>query len=330
MTGYYGALSARAVTRFQEKYASEILVPVGLTKGTGFFGASSRAKLNALVATRAQNETVITITEEAIPDSALGQIAAPAQDPLLSRMPPKLSFTAESLGKSVALSWLSPNANSCTASGDWSGNKEVNGTEVVEPFQPSSYILTCKNTRGSLSRIIKVDVSRGAAGSAPTLEFTAASLGGGGVTLSWNAADAGSCTASGDWLGERQTAGWEDVFPVQNSTYTLTCLNTYGNVRRSVHVGATEKVFGSVPALTFTGAPGQGNEVVLRWSVPDASVCTASGGWSDDKSIEGQEAIPTTTGLEFTLKCTNEFGAAEKTIFVKVVATTVAATSTQP
>src|SRR3989344_6288543 len=53
VTGYYGALSARAVTRFQEKYASEILLPVGLAKGTGFFGASSRAKLNALVAARA-------------------------------------------------------------------------------------------------------------------------------------------------------------------------------------------------------------------------------------------------------------------------------------
>ncbi|MCK4520700.1 DUF2330 domain-containing protein [Candidatus Parcubacteria bacterium] len=44
-TGYFGSITQQAVIRFQEKYSSEILEPVGLIKGTGFVGSSTRAYL---------------------------------------------------------------------------------------------------------------------------------------------------------------------------------------------------------------------------------------------------------------------------------------------
>ncbi len=48
MTGTFDDQTAAAVTSFQEKYASTILAPYGLTNGTGYVGPSTRTKLNAL------------------------------------------------------------------------------------------------------------------------------------------------------------------------------------------------------------------------------------------------------------------------------------------
>lgn len=47
---YFGSLTKAAVVKWQDKYSAEVLAPVGLTKGTGYWGSASRAHYSTLVA----------------------------------------------------------------------------------------------------------------------------------------------------------------------------------------------------------------------------------------------------------------------------------------
>jgi len=49
VTGNFYSKTKTAVIKFQEKYSSEILKPLGLSKGTGYVGISTRTKINNLL-----------------------------------------------------------------------------------------------------------------------------------------------------------------------------------------------------------------------------------------------------------------------------------------
>jgi len=49
-TTYFGPITRAAAVKWQDAYAAEVLAPVGLSKGTGFWGPSSRSYYSSLVA----------------------------------------------------------------------------------------------------------------------------------------------------------------------------------------------------------------------------------------------------------------------------------------
>lgn len=63
-SSYFGTLTEAAVIRFQEKYSAQILVPNGLSVGTGIVGVSTRAVLNNMEQNPAVSASKSSVTAQ--------------------------------------------------------------------------------------------------------------------------------------------------------------------------------------------------------------------------------------------------------------------------
>lgn len=64
-------------------------------------------------------------------------------------------------GDNISISWKSSNATACTASGAWSGDKPMSGTEIISTKTTGSldFTLNCKNNSSASSKVQTVVVN---------------------------------------------------------------------------------------------------------------------------------------------------------------------------
>lgn len=141
-------------------------------------------------------------------------------------------------GEPIVLSWNARYATACIASGGWSGDRPIEGSEHVRPDDTTTYKLTCYNSDTSQDSVAEVEVRKlvkkitGSVG----LSFSPARsiiYSGKEVTLAWNATNAKSCQASGSWSGEKSLAGSLTINSTKPETYYLDCKNDTHSKRKS-------------------------------------------------------------------------------------------------
>lgn len=243
-------------------------------------------------------------------------------------LPPTISMslnpTSVAKGKTSTLSWSTTNATSCTASGAWSGIKQLTGNEAFTPPNVGTYTytLTCTGSTGSVSQAATLTVTEPP--KPPTVDLvvapTAVNLNA-TSNLTWTSTDTTSCTASGAWTGDKAISGAVQVSQSTEGTYTytITCTGTGGTATDS----ATLTVAQIPPTVTLTASPTTfivGGSSTLAWTSKEATSCSATGSWSGGKSLNGSQLVtPTDAGTYvYTLTCTGVGGTASANATVTV------------
>jgi len=161
-TTTFGPITKAAVIKFQEKYASEVLTPIGLTAGTGFVGAKSIAKLNTMIGSVPVTPTSPTTpTTPAIPLSialasdtpGISQTALNSQD---------VVFTKIQIGggsTDIIISKIIVSRGGVSADADISSVKIYDGATQLGSTQAIN-TLTHKATFSSLNWVIPVGTTK--------------------------------------------------------------------------------------------------------------------------------------------------------------------------
>jgi hypothetical protein len=89
------------------------------------------------------------------------QVVAPTPAPTVTLTASQTSIKS---GGTSTLTWTSKNADSCTATGGWSGAQADSGTQSVSPASDTTYTLSCSGAGGTTQVSTTVDVTTATAG----------------------------------------------------------------------------------------------------------------------------------------------------------------------
>ena len=172
-------------------------------------------------------------TNGSISQTVTVQVAAPgAPSVSLTASPTSVAYNG-----STQLTWTSENVETCLASGNWSGSKNLSGSKTKSSLTSDQiYTLTCTGAGGTTSSTVNVSV----ADPVPEVSLTASPsvvADNGSTTLIWSSSNTTSCTASGDWSGDQSTSGTQTISGITaDSTFGITCSGSGGSSTKTVTV----------------------------------------------------------------------------------------------
>lgn len=240
---------------------------------------------------------------------------------IVTSSPPIISFSANPNiiieGNNSTLTWTSQYADSCEASGGWTGQKPTSGTQKVNPTVTTTYILSCSGAGGSSVESVSVtvipkltvscSVSPNPALVNQPVNFSAQASGGtGSYTYSWS----GACTSTNKTCSK--------TFPEPN-TYSATLTVTSGT--QQVNTTCQVKVEALSPTLSFNANPQHillGESSTLSWTSTNTNYCEASGGWSGVRPPVGETIVSPRKSTTYTLTCYGVRGNISKSVTVRV------------
>ena len=240
--------------------------------------------------------------------------------------PPTVSLSANPanvvVGGSTVLTWTSANATSCTATGDWSGSRNLSDSETLGPINTDrSYTLTCTGIGGTASDSVTVTAN---APASPVVNLSANPLNvayDGSTTLTWSTSNVDTCAASGSWTGNQNVSGTRvESNLTSDQTYVLTCSGAGGSASDSITINVAPP---PAPAVNISASPlsiVSGESTTLTWSSSNADSCAASGDWSGNQNLSGSRVMTNlTSNSTFVLTCSGVGGTASDSVSVSVV-----------
>ncbi len=154
---------------------------------------------------------------------------------------------------------------------------------------------------------------------------------GDGVTLSWSAKDASTCSLTGDGqTKDVPTVGKESLTPKADITYTISCNST--GKGKGASGSASVKVF-PVPSGALTAKVAQimlGESVPLDWDCKDAEKAELAANGQpipEALTLKGSDEYKPTETTEYELTCTNKRG---KKFAAKTTVTVISETAVKP
>ena len=173
--------------------------------------------------------------------------------------PPNVNFSVSqsTTDTSSNIIWSS-NADSCVASGAWSGSKSTSGSFNTGPISEDTlYTLTCAGKGGTKSQSVTVKTPPNVAIVFTKTSKEASLPKGTGTFLSWTVTNAASCTSSGAWSGPLALSGVYDTKALfESKTYDITCTGLSGTIAKkslTLTIGAPTTIPTVNPVLILNG-----------------------------------------------------------------------------